>query len=128
MNGWSAERRLRRVAKQVEALPDVPGNDEEKLAKLAAACFAETATDKDFQWMFDYRGAGEKARSSLIDMAEAELRGGGEVWPGSGTPLQLALEIIITPLRASTPCGPAVCRQRVDCSDAETRSIDVRKY
>jgi hypothetical protein len=42
MNGSLAERRLRQVAKEVEALPDVPRNDEEKLAKLAAACFAET--------------------------------------------------------------------------------------
>src|ERR1039458_4353336 len=103
MTGPSAERRLRRVAEQVEALPDVPRNDEEKFANLWAACFAETATDEDFQWMFNYRGDGEKFRSWLIDMAEAELRGEGEVQPCSGSPLQLALEIITTPLGERTP-------------------------
>jgi len=91
------------VARHVETLPEHPQTDEEKLAQLAAACLAVTATDEDFEWMFDYKGAGEAQRSELVEMAEAELRGDGEVWQCSGTPLQSALRIITTPFGEPTP-------------------------
>jgi len=42
MNGPSAERRMRRVAKQVEALPMVPQNYEERYAQIGAALLAGT--------------------------------------------------------------------------------------
>jgi len=80
-----------------------PQNDEERLARIEAALLDETATDQDFQWMFDRNGDGEKLRSWLIEEAEATLRGEGRVSGTSGMPDDSTMEIITTPLGQPTP-------------------------
>jgi len=103
MNGPSAERRMRRVAKQVEALPMVPQNYEERYAQVEAALLAGTATDTDFRWIVECTAEGRDARSALMNEAKAILRGDAEPPRSAGWPQQQAIQIITTPLGRAVP-------------------------